>query len=64
VLDGDPADEIVRFAASIEADLVVVGSRGFTGFNRLVLGSTARNVLLHATSSVLIARPPTPGSES
>ena len=55
-LEGDPADEIVRFAAERGTGTVVVGTRGHTGLTRLVLGSVARNVLLHAPCSVLVAR--------
>ena len=56
-LEGDPADEIVRFAAERGTGTLVVGTRGHTGLTRLVLGSVARNVLLHAPCSVLVARP-------
>ncbi len=55
-LEGVPATEIVRYAAEQRMGTIVMGSRGHTGVARLVLGSTARNVLLHASSSVLIVR--------
>jgi hypothetical protein len=35
-----------------------MGSRGLTGLDRLLLGSVARNVLLHTGASVLIVREP------
>lgn len=54
--DGDAATEILAAAYAYEADLIVVGMRGRTGLNRLVLGSVARNVLQHATCSVLVVR--------
>jgi len=53
---GDPAHEIVRAAFEAQADIIVMGSRGQTGLERLVLGSVARNVLTHAPMSVLIFR--------
>jgi nucleotide-binding universal stress UspA family protein len=53
---GDAAAMIVDEAASWNADLVVLGSRGLTGFSRLLLGSVARNVLQGTQSSVLIVR--------
>lgn len=53
---GDPAQEIIDGAIESEADLIVMGSRGQTGFERLVMGSVARNVLTHAPMSVLIVR--------
>ena len=34
----------------------MLGTRGNTGIKRLLLGSVARNVLLHAPCSVLIVR--------
>ena len=55
---GDPAEEIIGAAFESEADLIVVGSRGQSGLERLVLGSVARNVLTHAPMSVLIVRQP------
>lgn len=55
-LRGDAAAEIVRHAEETGADLVVVGSRGLTGLDRLLLGSVARNVASDAHGSVLIVR--------
>jgi nucleotide-binding universal stress UspA family protein len=61
---GNPAHQIVEAAKEMEADLIVTGSRhsssGFPG----VIGSVARNVLQHATASVLVVREPaTPAAE-
>ncbi len=56
VLEGDPASEIVRYATERRAGTIVMGTRGRTGLARLVLGSVARNVLVHASCSVLIVR--------
>jgi nucleotide-binding universal stress UspA family protein len=58
--DGDAATEILAAATESRADLVVMGTRGRTGLRRLVLGSVARNVLQHATCSVLIVRDASP----
>jgi len=54
--EGDAATEVIAAARAINADLIVLGTHGRTGIARLVLGSVARNVLQHATCSVLIAR--------
>ena len=54
--DGDPADQLIRAAAAVGADLIVVGSRGLSTLPRLLLGSVARKVLLHAPQSVLVVR--------
>jgi nucleotide-binding universal stress UspA family protein len=63
IRQGDPAHEIVAEAKAREAGLIVVGTRGQTGLQRLILGSVARNVLLHAPCSVLIVRPTLPSTE-
>jgi len=51
---GDAADELVRAAAELGADTILIGSRGPTGIGRLAIGSVARHVLRHADASVLI----------
>jgi nucleotide-binding universal stress UspA family protein len=58
VLEGDPATELVRFATERGTGTIVMGTRGHTGLARIVLGSVARNVLLHAPCSVLVVREP------
>jgi nucleotide-binding universal stress UspA family protein len=50
---GDPAEEILRYAQRHPIDLIVVGSRGRTGFSRMLLGSVAERVLRGATCPVL-----------
>ena len=54
--DGDPGAEIVAVAKELDADLVVMGSRGQSGLASMVLGSVSRKVLSHAPCSVLIVR--------
>jgi len=56
VRSGDPAHQIIAAAIAHDAGLVVVGTRGQTGLRRLILGSVARKVLLHAPCSVLVVR--------
>ena len=51
---GVAAHELV--AASGDADLVVVGSRGGGGFGRMVLGSVSHQVASHAQSPVVVIR--------
>lgn len=55
---GAAAHEIIDAATSFGSGLIVMGSRGRTGLTRLVLGSVARNVLLHTTASVLVVHEP------
>ncbi len=56
--EGDPAAQLLRASDEDRADLVVVGCRGRTGLARLILGSVARNVLIHARCSVLVVHQP------
>jgi nucleotide-binding universal stress UspA family protein len=56
VARGAPATELIRVANERAADLIVIATRGRTGLRRLLLGSVARNVMHHATCSVLIVR--------
>lgn len=46
-------DEILKRAAELPADLIVIGTHGRSGFDRLVLGSVAERVLVKATCPVL-----------
>jgi len=55
-LEGDAAAEIVKHAQAHHIGTIVMGTRGHTGLTRLILGSVARNVLLHAHCSVLVVR--------
>lgn len=50
------AEGIVETAKSIGAELIVMGSHGRRGLNRLLLGSQTNNVLAHTTIPVLVTR--------
>jgi nucleotide-binding universal stress UspA family protein len=52
---GFPVEELV--SASKDADMVVLGSRGVGGFTRMLMGSTAGQVVQHAHCPVLIVPP-------
>ena len=56
VRGGAPADQIVRAADEIEADLIVLGGRGRGSMEAIVLGSVAYRVLHHAPCPVLVTR--------
>ncbi len=53
---GHPQTEIHQLAKKHDIDLVVIGSHGRRGFQRLMLGSTANRVLHGATCDVLAVR--------
>jgi nucleotide-binding universal stress UspA family protein len=56
VRPGDPSREIVEEGESWHADLIVTGSRGIGTVRRLLTGSVAHDVLMHARASVLVMR--------
>jgi nucleotide-binding universal stress UspA family protein len=55
-VSGAPADVLVAEAETRGVDLIVVGRRGLTGAERLVMGSVSSKVVRTAGCSVLIAR--------
>ncbi|MCE9565885.1 MAG: universal stress protein [Planctomycetes bacterium] len=58
MLEGDPATEIVRYAADAGIDVIVIGTHGRTGLDRLVMGSVAEKVMREAPCSVLVVKLP------
>lgn len=54
--EGDPRHVIVACADEWHADLIVMGSHGRKGVNRLILGSVSDSVARHAPCSVEIIR--------
>jgi nucleotide-binding universal stress UspA family protein len=52
VRTGDPHSIIVEVAKQWQADLIVVGSYGYSGLKRLLLGSVAHSVISNAPCSV------------
>ncbi len=47
---------ITDYAANEKVDLIVVGTRGLSGFRKLLIGSVSSGVAAHASCSVLIVR--------
>jgi len=47
---------IVEFAEKEKVDLIVVGTRGSTGFRRMLLGSVAKGVVTYAHCQVLVVK--------
>ena len=56
VESGDPADEILLSAKKYEADIIVLGYKGYGKEGRFLLGSVADKVVRHASRSVLVVR--------
>lgn len=53
---GSPHEQLAVIASELAADLLVVGSRGLSGIQRFLLGSTSAALLTNPPTSVLVAR--------
>ncbi len=53
---GKPWFEVLEIAREVGADLICIGNSGHSRFERLLLGSTAENVIRHAEVPVLVTR--------
>jgi nucleotide-binding universal stress UspA family protein len=58
VAEGRTADAILRAADELKADVIVIGTHGRTGLNRMFMGSVAEHVIRHAKVPVLVVREP------
>ncbi|MDD5390352.1 MAG: universal stress protein [Gallionellaceae bacterium] len=56
VKEGNPAQAIVAAAAENDCDLIIVGSHGRTGLDRLLMGSVSQQVVIQAKCPVLVAK--------
>jgi nucleotide-binding universal stress UspA family protein len=57
ILEGRAQEVIVDHAKKMDADLVVVGAKGHSQIDRILLGSTSDYVATHSHCSVLVVRP-------
>jgi nucleotide-binding universal stress UspA family protein len=53
---GEPHDQIVHYAKSLGADLIVVGTFGRRGADRILIGSVTERVIEYAPCPVLVVR--------
>lgn len=53
LLEGDPATELLAFAAGVHGDLIATGSHGHGFIARMLIGSVATRIVRAATCSVL-----------
>ena len=53
VREGNPHSEIVSFAKNQGADLILMGTHGLSGLEKLLIGSTTEKVVRTATVPVL-----------
>lgn len=57
-LRGDVASTIVAVAAELDADVIVMGTRGLNGIKSFLLGSVSHHVTQHADRPVLVVPSP------
>jgi nucleotide-binding universal stress UspA family protein len=62
VAEGHPAQVLIEAAA--DADLLVVGSRGYGGFASALLGSVSQHCTHHAPCPVVVIRGVNPAEET
>jgi nucleotide-binding universal stress UspA family protein len=60
LIEGSPPAAILERADTLPSDLIVVGTHGLSGFDRLVLGSVTEKVLRKAVCPVLTVPPQVP----
>jgi nucleotide-binding universal stress UspA family protein len=58
LVEGEATEQILRTAAAVNADLIMVGTHGRTGLGRLLMGSVAEEVLRKAPCPVLTVKLP------
>lgn len=56
ILTGEPATEIVRLANIHHCQLILIGSRGLVGIDRIIQGSVSSQVVEEAICSVLVVK--------
>lgn len=56
VLDGSPSEVTIEYATDKNLDLIVMGTHGRSGLDRVLLGSVAERVIGHAIQPVVTAK--------
>jgi nucleotide-binding universal stress UspA family protein len=56
LVEGDPKSQIIDVANEWHADMIILGSHGWSGLNRFLMGSVSEGVVRHAHCSVEIIR--------
>ncbi|HFQ89542.1 MAG TPA: universal stress protein [Desulfobulbus sp.] len=57
VVVGDAAEEIIKFAEQEKADMIIIGTHGVKGLEKILMGSTAEKVVKKAPCPVLTFNP-------
>lgn len=57
VVVGDASNEIIKYAKVQNADMIIIGTHGARGLEKILLGSTAERVVKKAPCPVLVFNP-------
>lgn len=56
IAEGHAAEKTVETAQRLKTDLIAMGSHGYRGINKAIMGSTAERVIMNSTCPVLVVR--------
>lgn len=56
IQEGHAADKIVEIADKLKNDLIIIGTYGWKGVNKAIMGSTTERVIMNASCPILITR--------
>jgi len=56
IMQGDPAKVILELAKAKSYDLIIMGTRGRSSFQELLIGSVSQKVMHHASCPVMVVR--------
>ena len=56
IMQGDPATVIIELAKAKSYDLIIMGTRGRSSFQELLIGSVSQKVMHHASCPVMVVR--------
>jgi nucleotide-binding universal stress UspA family protein len=57
IVAGDPAEEIIRYISAEKVDLVIMGTHGRKGLDRILFGSVADRVIKMSPAPVMSVNP-------
>jgi nucleotide-binding universal stress UspA family protein len=56
LLEGNPSEELIGYAEEEKMDIIVMGTLGKTGLDKLLLGSVAEKMVRHSKVPVMVVR--------
>ena len=54
LLEGNPSEELIKYADKEKMDIVIMGTLGKTGLNRMLMGSVAGNLVRHSRVPIMV----------